>query len=192
MPDLSTLAESMRTTLGQPLAIVAGGLLLLFGRRLYWLLAGVVGFVVVFTVAGRLVPEMSEQVTLLVSLGAGVLGSIVTVFAHKALLGLVGGLGGALIGLWQAQALGLEQGVLWLVAAVVGGLLGAWLVSRLFEFALALLSSLLGAQLLVDAFGVTPSRSLLTYLGLVGFGLFFQLLRKQRKKRKKREKKLQS
>jgi hypothetical protein len=187
MPDLSALAESMRVSLGHPLALGAGTLLLLFGRRLYWLMAGVVGFVVVFTLAGRLAPELSDQASLLVSVGAGVLGAIVTVFAHKALLGVVGGLGGGLIALWQVQNLGVEQGLLWLVVAIVGGLLGAWLVSRLFEFALALLSSLLGAQLLLDAFDVSPSWSVIAYLGLVAFGLFFQLLRSKRSKRKKKQ-----
>ena len=44
MPDLNAVAQSVRTSLGNPLALGAGVLLLLFGRRLYWLMAGVVGF----------------------------------------------------------------------------------------------------------------------------------------------------
>lgn len=186
MPELIGVAESVRLTLGGPLAVAAGVLMLLFGRRLYWLVAGVVGFVVVFVLAERLLPELSESATLVVSVVAGVAGAVLVIFAHRLLLGLVGGLGGALVALWQAQHFGLERGLPWLLAAVVGGLLGAWLTSRLFEFALALLSSLLGAQLLVDALPVPDEWFLVAYGGLAAFGLFFQLVRSRRRKRHRR------
>jgi hypothetical protein len=186
--DISGLAASLGMALGGPLAIAAGLLLLLFGRRLYWLFAGIVGFAAVFTVAGRLVPELSSQATLFVALGAGAIGAVVTIFAHKVLLGIVGGLAGALIALWQVQSFGVERGLEWLVAAVVGGLIGAWLVSRVFEFALALLSSLVGAQLLLDAMTVRATWVLPAYIGLVVFGLFFQLIRSKGGKRERRRK----
>lgn len=172
--------------MGGPAAIAAGALLLLFGRRLYWLFAAVVGFVATFLLFGRLAPELSDEATLLVALGGGILGAVVTIFAHKILLGLVGGLGGGLIALWQVQALGVERGVAWLLAALLGAVLGAWLVSGLFEFALVLLSSLLGAQLLLDASPVPQQWFLIAYLGLVAFGLFFQLARSRRRRRRRR------
>jgi hypothetical protein len=186
MPDLTSLAEGLRTTLGGALAIAAGALLLLFGRRLYWLFAAVVGFVVAFLLAGRLAPELSESAALLVSVAAGVVGAVVTVFAHKILLSLIGGLAGGLIALWQVQVLGVERGVAWLLAALLGAVIGAWLVSSLFDFALALLSSLLGAQLLLDAWPVDRQWLLPAYCGLVALGLFFQLIRGRRRRPRKR------
>lgn len=192
MPDLISAADWLRATLGGPLALAAGGLMLLFGRRLYWLVAGVIGFVVIFVLCGRLLPELSPQVAFWFSLAAGVVGAVLVVFAHKTLLGIVGGLGGALVALWHVQHLGVERGVAWLLAAIVGGLLGAWMVSKLFEMALVLLSSLFGAQLLLDAWPVDlwqlPADGfLLAYWGLVAFGLFFQLVRsKQRQRRRRR------
>jgi hypothetical protein len=187
MPDLSGPAEALRSSLGGPLAVVAGLLLLLFGRRLYWLLAGVVGFVVVFTLSGRLLPEVAEETMLWASLLCGVAGAVLAVVAHRFLLSVVGGLGGVLIALWQVQQLGVERGVGWLVAAIVGGVLGAWLLSRLFEVALAVLSSLLGAQLLVDRLPVPSEWLLVAYLGLAAFGFFFQLLRSRRRRRNRSE-----
>ncbi len=187
MPDLSGMAEGLRSSLGGPLAAVAGVLLLLYGRRLYWLLAAVVGFVAVFTLSGRVLPEIGEETMLWASLLCGVAGALLAVVAHRFLLSVVGGLGGVLIALWQVQQLGVDRGVAWLVAAIVGGLLGAWLLSRLFELALAVLSSLLGAQILVDRLPVPPQWLLVTYLGLVAFGLFFQLLRSRQRERRKRE-----
>ncbi len=188
MPDIGGFASSLSTSLGGPLTIVAGVLLLLFGRRLYWLFAGVVGFTFVFLMARRLAPELSEQTVLLVSLVAGAIGAAITVFAHKLLLRLVGALGGALIALWQVQNLGIESGPMWLAAAIAGGLVGGWLVGRLFEFALALLSSLFGAQLLLDSVGVEPAWTVPAYIGLVVFGLFFQLIRSRRRKGRKSRK----
>lgn len=164
---------------------MAGVLLLLFGRRLYWLFAAVVGFVATFLLVGRLAPELSEEAALIVALGAGVVGAVVMIFAHKILLGLIGGLGGGLIALWQVQALGIERGVAWLLAGLLGAVIGAWLVSGLFEFALVLLSSLLGAQLLLDAWPVAPRWFLLAYFGLVAFGIFFQLVRSKRRRKRR-------
>jgi uncharacterized membrane protein len=80
MDQIGELAASFRTTLGGPLAIFAGTLLLLLGRRLYWLLAGVVGFVVAFVVVPRLLPEVDQDMTLVVALLAGVVGAVVVVF----------------------------------------------------------------------------------------------------------------
>lgn len=183
MDAIGELAASLGATLGGALAIFAGALLLLLGRRLYWLLAGVVGFVVAFVVVPRLLPEVDQDMALIVALLAGVAGAVVVVFAQKVVLGLVGALSGGLIALWLAQSLGLERGLLWLAAAVVGAVLGIWLVSRMFELALALLSSLLGAQLLVDALPVPARWSLAVYAGLVGLGLFVQLVAGRRRRR---------
>jgi MFS family permease len=187
MPDLSSLAEGLRTTLGGTLAIVAGALLLLFGRRLYWLFAAVVGFVAVFLLTGTLAPQLSESTALFVAVAAGLVGAVVTVFAHKILLSLIGGVAGGLIALWQIQVLGVEQGIAWLLAALLGAVVGAWLVSSLFDFALVLLSSLLGAQLLLDAWPVDPGWFLPAYCGLVALGLFFQLIRSRRRSKKRKE-----
>lgn len=187
MPELSGLADGLRSSLGGPLAVVAGALLLLFGRRLYWLLAAVVGFIAAFTLAGRVLPEAGEEALLWVSLLCGVAGAGLAVLAHRFLLAVVGGLGGVLIALWQVQQLGVERGVAWLIAAIVGGLLGAWLLGRVFGVALAVLSSLLGAQILVDRLPEPSEWTLVTYFGLVAFGLFFQLVRSRRHERKKRE-----
>ncbi|MDH3524008.1 MAG: DUF4203 domain-containing protein [Acidobacteriota bacterium] len=186
MSGLSELASDLGATLGGPLAIAAGLVLLLFGRRLYWLLAAAVGFVVVVTLSRRLLPELDEGTLLWASLLCGVAGAFVAVLAQRLLLGVVGGLAGAVIALWQVQQLGMERGLAWLVAAVVGGLVGGWLLSRLFEVALAVLSSLLGAQLVIDHVPVAPRWQLAAYLGLAGVGILFQLLRSRRRKKHER------
>lgn len=186
MPQIGALATNLQDTLGHPAAIAAGALLLLLGRRLYWLLAGVVGFVVAFVVVPRLLPEVGADMALIVAVAAGVAGAVLVVFAHKVVLGLVGGLAGGLVALWLTQNLGVERGLLWLGAALLGAVLGAWLVSRVFEFALALLSTLLGAQLLMDALPVPSRWAWAAYVGLVACGLFVQLAWSPGRKRAKR------
>lgn len=180
-------AERLGGSLGATAALVVGGALLLFGRRIYWLAAGVVGFVAVFVLTRRLAPELSEQALLLVAVVAGIAGAALAIFAHKVLLGLLGAAGGGMIALWQAQALGVDRGVGWLVAAVVGGLIGAWLLARLFELALIALSSLLGAQLVVDAAFVPPEWRLVTYVGLAAVGILVQATGARRKRRRQRD-----
>ncbi len=182
--ELGALAEKIGASLGETMAVGVGIALILFGRRLYWLAAAVVGFVAVFLVSQRIAPELSQQASLVLSVIAGVAGAALAVFAHKVLLGLVGGVGGALIGLWQAQTFGLERGAWWLVAALAGCLLGAWLVGRLFEFALVLLSSLLGAQLVVEAVTLPAGWFVPSYLGLVAVGVLYQLMRSRRRRKR--------
>jgi hypothetical protein len=69
------------------------------------------------------------------------------------------------------EALGLGLPV-WL-SFLIGGIIGAALVAALFDWALVILSTLLGASLLVDVLPVSGwvSALLFAVLSLIGFGL---------------------
>jgi hypothetical protein len=68
---------------------------------------------------------------------------------------------------------GLVSGAGWLVY-LVGGLVGALLVVRLFDWALIVLSVLLGAALLVQALAVGADARSLLFVVLVAVGLVVQ------------------
>jgi hypothetical protein len=57
---------------------------------------------------------------------------------------------------------------------VVGGLIGAMLLMFLFDWALIVVSSLIGAHLIQNAIVLPPSGSMIVFLGLAVIGMLVQ------------------
>jgi hypothetical protein len=137
--------------------IAFGAVLLLAGRRLYWLLAGATGFVLGLFLAQQVFDDASQATILLVSLAMGGLFAVLAVVGQRFIIGLVGFVAGG-IGLnWLFVAFNFtpaEPSTLLSVAIfIAGGIAGALLISRLFDLGLAVLSSLIGAELLLRGLG---------------------------------------
>ena len=148
-------------------ALVAGGLLLLFGRKLFWLFVGVVGFVVAYRLAGAYLG--SEGVSWVVAAAAGVLGALAAILVQKLALTLAGLAAGAVGFIWLAEQLGWAPGLPVLVGALVAGIIGAALVRWLFEIGLVALSSLVGSALVVEGLGLEEPRGVVfVILAVVG------------------------
>lgn len=164
---------------------VAGVLLLGFGRRLYWLFCGVVGFFAGLYLLQGLVPAGPQWVTLLGSLLTGAFGALVAVFFQKVALGVAGFLAGGYTAFWLAQQQGWGEN-LWLwVGIALAGVVGALVVRWVFEVGLVLLTSLLGASFLVEAAGWSESpRVGVIFLALAAAGAVFQFATGGRRKKK--------
>jgi hypothetical protein len=137
--------------------IALGSVLLLAGRRLYWLLAGAAGFVLGLFLAQQVLDDASQATILLVSLAMGGLFAVLAVVGQRFVIGLVGFLAGG-IGLnWLFAAFSFTPAepstLLSLVIFIAGGIAGAFLLSRLFDLGLVLLSSLIGAELVLRGLG---------------------------------------
>jgi hypothetical protein len=137
--------------------IALGSVLLLAGRRLYWLLAGAAGFVLGLFLAQQVFDDASQATILLVSLAMGGLFAVLAVVGQRFVIGLVGFLAGG-IGLnWLFAAFSFTPAepstLLSLVIFIAGGIAGAFLLSRLFDLGLVLLSSLIGAELVLRGLG---------------------------------------
>ncbi len=135
---------------GSPAAIVVGLVLLLLGRRLFWLFVGVVGFMAGWYFVMGSWNHAPGGTQLLLALGAGVLGIILALVAQKiavALAGFAVGWSAAawLLG-WQAMMLRPGQ----LAVLVAAGVIAAVLAVVVFDFALIFYSALAGASLIVE------------------------------------------
>ncbi|HLE84672.1 MAG TPA: hypothetical protein VJG13_10070, partial [Thermoanaerobaculia bacterium] len=74
---------------GDRLLTVAFGLaLLLAGRRIFWLVLGVVGFFFGFDLASRVLGLESQGLGLLIGLFAGLVGVVVAIFLQKVAVGV--------------------------------------------------------------------------------------------------------
>lgn len=155
-----------------------GGVLLVAGRRLFWLFVAGVGFVIGLSLAPILLPNQSEGVVLVGALVFALLGAMLAQFAQKAAVSIVGFLGGGWLALGLLRTLAGDPGSLQWVAFIVGGIIGIVLLSALFEWGLVLLSALVGANLLVDALTrLLPSFDgpvFVIFLVLFGVGVLIQ------------------
>lgn len=158
---------------------VAGLLLLLFGRRLFWFFVGVTGAVAALWVAVEVLGFDRGLPSLVAAGVAGVAGAFLAVLVQRAAVGLVGFAAGvwgglALLEVLSGAAEALPSDLARLVAVLLCGVLGALLAARLFEAVLVVLSSLAGALLLVAALGLAGGEALLVAAVLLVLGLLAQ------------------
>lgn len=130
---------------------LVGLLLLVLGRRLYWLVVAGIGFLYGLELAPRLLPGRSETVIVIVALALALVGALVAVAATKAVLGLIGFAAGGGIAVLLLGNLSIDSGAVALGVFVIGGLLGAVLLLVLFDWTLIALSSLAGGSLIVTS-----------------------------------------
>lgn len=162
--------------------IVIGGLLLLVGRKLFWLYVAACGFAIGLTLATRMFSGRSEWLALLIGVGAGVLGALIAILFQRLAVGVGGFLAGAFIAVSIAGRLHLEEAALFWGMLVLGGVVGALLMVALFDWALIALSCLSGASLIVGALRLPETSAVVTWLGLLVLGVAVQaaMLRHER------------
>ena len=159
---------------------VVGVLLLLLGRRLYWLFVGGIGFVVGLSLATGFTHRGPDGTALLIGLGAGLLGIVLALVLQRLAIVVAGFLAGAWLGVEFVRAVGAPiAGTPW-IPALVGGVVGAILAAALFDAVLVILSSLVGAALLVELLGGRPVMRAIVFLLLVLVGVAVQTRRKRR------------
>ncbi len=169
-------------------AIVAGLALLIFGRRLFWLaIAGLGAFVAVwltFQLGQALEPQMRVGVAVV----AGLVGAVFAIAAQKAALNVAGTVLGALLCGWITYVVHTDflfkDPAGWpLAAAIVGAFLGLLFAQKLFNAALILVSSGVGALLLTQGLSAVwlwdPMRETLAMGTLFIAGLLVQKGRKK-------------
>jgi len=168
------------------LLIVLGIALLFFGKRLWLLGAGIGALLGVGLV--RLIPGLgSGWLGVLIILGlavtVGVLAIIFKASTHLIAYGL-GFLAGGAITIAIVDMFSLSSGVWSFLLAVGGGLIGAVLANRFFDWVILIFAGLIGALLVMRGLDLLVSGGLsdtLTSLGvlvLAGLSIFYQWRKK--------------
>ena len=170
--------------------VLVGLLLLVFGRRLFWLFVGAVGFVAGIWFSDQFLQRQPEEVVVIFSLVVGLLAAILAVAVRKLALGAAGFLAGGyfLVKLLDASgqqaaifAGGVSQFAPW-ITFLVGGLLGAVLINVLFTWTLIVLSALGGAALVCESLHAGSQVATAAFTVLAVAGVLFQsgLFRRRR------------
>ncbi len=156
------------------LHLVIGLTLLSFGHKLFWLFVGCVGFAAGYSYAQVLLSFESRLLVLFLALLIGFGGALVAFFLQRLSIGLSGFLGGGYVALNTLPLLGISDDQLVLLAAILGGIIGAVLLYLLFDWALIFLSSVVGALLVVQAVSFKPEIEVVVFLALFTAGALIQ------------------
>jgi hypothetical protein len=158
--------------------ILAGGLLLVLGRKLFWLYVAILGFVTGLTVASRLFNVQPEWLQLVIAIGFGILGAVLAYFFQEIAVAVAGFLVGAYVALtlvanFAGNAVQNGDTLNW-VLFFAGGIIGAVLAVMLFDWALIILTSLAGALLVTEGLAITGTVGWLVAAGLFILGIIIQ------------------
>ena len=154
--------------------VLIGIVILFFGRKLFWLCVAAVGFAVGVEIAPHLVNESSSLLALLVALAFGVLGALLALFLQKIAIAVLGFLAGGKLASAIAVAFFVHYAQYSTIIFVVGGIIGAILLLAVFDWALIVVSSFIGAYLIQSAIVLPPTGSTLVFVGLAIVGIFVQ------------------
>src|SRR5437773_11836570 len=151
-----------------------GAVILFFGRKLFWLCVAAVGFAAGVEIAPHLVQEPSPLLALTVALVLGLIGALLALFLQKIAIAVLGFLAGGKLAGAIAAAFFVQYAEHSTIIFVIGGIIGAVLLLVLFDWALIVVSSLIGAHLIQSAIVLPPSGSTIVFIGLVILGVLVQ------------------
>ena len=173
--------------LSSPTAIVqllAGAVLLLFGRRLFWLLVAALGFFLGLGLADTYLTPDTEMLRWGLGLLAGLLAGLAMVFVQKFAI-RAAGMMVAGYSTWWYLSLTWAPLEFWGWGLVAAAAVAGMLIARtVFDFGLIFVSALAGATLMLDGFGPEASTSRWMFLVLVLIGVAVQASGRSEKREK--------
>ena len=153
-----------------------GVVILFFGRKLFWLCVAAIGFAAGVEIAPHIAHEPSALLQLTIALVLGLIGALLAVFLQKIAIAVLGFLAGGKLAGAIAAAFFVHYAQSSAIIFVIGGIIGAILLLVLFDWALIVVSSLIGAHLIVyqSAIVLPQSGSIIVFIGLAVIGILVQ------------------
>lgn len=154
--------------------VLVGLALILFGRKLFWLFVGVVGFLAGMRFGEELVKGQPEIVIIAIAIGIGLLAALLAIVLQRVAVALAGGLAGGMLAMQIAVMLGANADSFGWIFFVAGAVLAAILVSVVFDWALIVLSALIGASIISDVLPFDHTAQLISLIALFVVGAIVQ------------------
>jgi hypothetical protein len=156
------------------LSALIGAVILLFGRKLFWLCVAAVGFAAGVEIAPYFFHEPSPLLALSIAIVLGFIGALLAMFLQKIAIAVAGFLAGGKLATAIAAAFFVQHATYFGITFVIGGIIGALLLLALFDWALIVLSAVVGAHLIQSAIVLPASGSTLLFAGLAVVGVIAQ------------------
>ena len=152
--------------------MVLGAVMLLFGRKLFWLFVGAAGFLAGSRFGAMALAGHSYWLTIGVAAATGIAGVLIALLFQRAAFALGGFFAGAyLVGDIMLQAGIPAPSPIWILA---GGVAGAILAAVIMDWAIIWLSCLVGAGAVAWAIGRPSVLTWVVWAALIFIGYFFQ------------------
>ena len=156
------------------LSVIIGAVILLFGRKLFWLCVAAVGFALGVEMAPHLVHQPTSLLALTFALILGFIGALVALFLQRLAIGMVGFLAGGRLAWGIVTAFLVNLAPYRWFTFIVGGVIGAILLLALFDWALIVLSAFVGAYLIQSVITLPQTGSAVFFVVLAAIGIFAQ------------------
>ena len=158
-------------------SILIGVVILFFGRKLFWLCVAAIGFAAGVELAPHLVQDPSALLSLTIAVLLGIIGALLALFLQKIAIAVLGFLAGGKLAGAIAAAFFVHYAEHSTIIFVIGGVIGAILLLVLFDWALIVVSSLIGAHLIVyqSTIALPQSGSIILFIGLAVVGILVQV-----------------
>jgi hypothetical protein len=161
---------------------IVGAALLAFGRKAFWVFVAGVGFLAGLHLATQIIHFESAWMVFGIAVAGGLIGAFLALLLQNIGVFMAGFVGGGYVAMTLVESMGWDQGLLadlpyrpWM-AFLVGGILGAVLLGALFDWALIILSSVIGATLVTPALPISGIGRLFAFVVLVAVGVVIQVI----------------
>jgi len=163
-------------------SLITGVILLFMGRKFFWLFVGLVGFATGYYAVQQVFVVHNSIIILLLAVGLGLLCALLAVFLQRIAI-LVSGF---MAGWYFIRAILIFIGFnalpgLWLVT-LIGGIIAAVLLSITFDYALIILSAVVGALAIIHSNLFPQNLNFIIFIILFFVGFIFQIKTFQSKK----------
>jgi hypothetical protein len=171
------VAAGLENNLSIPLiSALIGAVILLFGRKLFWLCVAALGFAAGVELAGVVVHEPSALLQLTFAILLGFIGALLALFLQKLAVGVAGFIAGGRLAVGLVATFVVQYAAHYWLTFLLGGIIGAILMLLLFDWALIFISSLIGAHLVAQAITLPQTGHALFFTGLVICGVIVQAM----------------
>lgn len=152
------------------LMAVSGVVLLVLGWKVFWLFVGMLGFAAGLQAAQLYFGPQPFWVLWAAGLVCGIIGAVLALFFQKLAIGIGGFVAGSTIALHLTLMMGHDPGAV----ALIGGVVGVVALYLLFDWALIILSSLVGTSFIIEAIGRHAPYAPVLSVVLIAAGIIFQ------------------
>ena len=154
---------------------ILGLVLLLAGRKLFWISVGIIGFLIGMDYTEVFVDPTNGVMTFVMALCLGIVGAGLAYLFQWAAIILVGFLGGGYL-LVNILFNGLLAAPVSYVVFILGGIIGLSIMVLTFDWALIGYSALLGTILLVRTLNVDEATRVVCFVAILAVGVIVQCL----------------
>src|SRR5436305_2297694 len=156
------------------LSILIGTVVLFFGRKLFWLCVAAIGFAAGMEVAPHLMHEPTPVLQLSIALVFGFIGALLALFLQKVAIAIAAFLAGGKLAMALVAAF-FAEGVRYPgISFIIGGIIGAILLLALFDWALIVMSSIVGAYLIGQTIVLPQTGATILFVTLTAVGIAVQ------------------